>query len=75
MLFASIVFMDSFNRTPDKSAALGANLFGASLGGMLESLSFVTGVRALILLVALGYLGSLLALGALRPGRSASRPA
>lgn len=58
VLFAGLIFIDSFSKTADKSAALGSNLFGASLGGMLESVSFITGMRALIILVAVLYLCS-----------------
>jgi spermidine synthase len=61
VLFAGLIFIDSFSKTEEKSAALGANLFGASLGGMLESMSFVTGMRALIILVAVLYLCSYVA--------------
>lgn len=66
VLFAGLIFIESFSKTDEKSAALGANLFGASLGGMLESMSFVTGMRALIILVAVLYLCSYVAV---RPHR------
>lgn len=61
VLFGSILFIHAFHKTTDKSAALASNLFGASLGGMLESAAFITGIRALMLAVALLYLGSYLA--------------
>jgi len=56
--FAGIIFADSFRRSPDPDAALGSNLLGAGLGGMLESLSFVTGISALLLLVGVLYVVS-----------------
>lgn len=56
MLFSSMVFIDSFDRVGDKSRALGANLFGALVGAMLQTLSFLTGMHFLILLVGAGYL-------------------
>jgi SAM-dependent methyltransferase len=56
VFFAGLIFIRSFAACEDKSRALGSNLIGALAGGLLEALSFVTGVRALILLVALFYL-------------------
>jgi spermidine synthase len=56
VFFAGLIFIRSFAVCADKSRALGSNLIGALVGGLLEALSFVTGIRALILLVALFYL-------------------
>jgi len=39
---------------------LASNLIGALVGGLLESLSFVTGIRALVILVGLFYLAAIL---------------
>ncbi|MCC6493129.1 MAG: methyltransferase domain-containing protein [Pirellulales bacterium] len=58
MLFAGMIFIDSFDRTDDKARALGANLIGSLVGGMLQSLTFVIGIKALLLLVAVSYLGA-----------------
>ena len=55
IFFAGLIFVRSFAVCDDKSRALGSNLIGALVGGLLESLSFVTGIRALIVLVALLY--------------------
>ncbi len=55
MFFAGIVFIRSFAVTPRKDEALGANLVGALLGGLLQSLTFLTGVKALLLVVAAFY--------------------
>lgn len=60
MLFSGIVFIHSFNATPDKGRALGANLFGALVGGLLQSLTFITGMQFLMLLVAALYLTAVL---------------
>ncbi len=49
--FAGLIFIRPFAGCADKSRALGSNLIGALVGGLLESLSFVTGMRALVLLV------------------------
>ena len=60
ILFGGIIFIRSFAACGDKARALGANLLGALVGGLLESLSFVTGIRALILLAAAFYIAALL---------------
>ena len=61
MLFSGIVYVRSFASTPDKSKAIGANLIGALTGGLLQSITFITGIKALVLIVAVFYLLSLLA--------------
>jgi hypothetical protein len=66
VFFAGLIFIRSFAACPDKSRALGSNLIGALVGGLLESLSFVTGIRALVLLVALFYVIAI----ALRPAKT-----
>ncbi|HMP59288.1 MAG TPA: methyltransferase domain-containing protein [Gemmatales bacterium] len=60
MLFSGIVFIKSFAPEPSKDAALGANLFGALVGGLLQSLTFLVGVKALLLIVAGLYVAALL---------------
>lgn len=60
VLFSGLIFIRSFAVCADKARALGSNLIGALCGGLLESLSFVTGLRALVLLVGLFYLIALL---------------
>jgi len=64
MLFSGIIFIRSFAATARKDRALGANLFGALAGGLLQSVTFVTGIRALLLIVAGLYVASFLT----RPG-------
>ena len=64
--FAGMIFIHSFAVYPDKSQALGSNLIGALVGGLLESLSFVTGIRALILLVGIFYMAAIW----IRPGEN-----
>jgi hypothetical protein len=54
MFFAGIIFARWFERTDTPSSALGANLLGAVLGGLLEYLSLIVGLRHLYLL-ALGF--------------------
>lgn len=60
MLFSGIVFIRSFAVAKEKSSALGANLIGALVGALLQSITFITGIKALLLVVACFYLLSLL---------------
>jgi hypothetical protein len=60
MFFSGIIFTSSFASTPNKSNALGANLIGALFGALLQSVTFITGIKALLLIVAAFYLLSLL---------------
>jgi SAM-dependent methyltransferase len=55
ILFSGIAFIKAFARVKHKDVALGANLLGALVGGVLQSLSFLVGMKALLLLVALFY--------------------
>jgi SAM-dependent methyltransferase len=58
MLFSGIIFIRSFASVPAKDKALGANLFGSLCGGLLQSITFVIGIKALLLLVAGLYLAA-----------------
>jgi spermidine synthase len=69
VFFAGIVFVSSFAKAHFQGSALGSNLFGSLAGGLLESLSLWFGLRSLIVLAAVIYAGSALAL--LWPTRSA----
>jgi hypothetical protein len=61
IFFAGLVFSGTFKRSPLSSAAFGANLVGAMVGGFAEYLSMATGRRSLVLVVIGAYLVSLLA--------------
>jgi spermidine synthase len=50
VFFAGLLFATEFQATDSPSAALGANMLGAVAGGLLENLSLVIGIRALLLL-------------------------
>jgi hypothetical protein len=63
--FAGMIFSSAFAQAPDRPSALASNLLGAMVGGMLEALSFVLGVKAL-LVVALALYMLALASGRLR---------
>ena len=60
MLFSGVVFIRSFTAVARKDQALGANLIGALVGGLLQSVTFVTGIRALLLIVAALYVAAIL---------------
>jgi spermidine synthase len=69
MLFSGIIFIRSFATVPARNLALGANLIGALVGGVLQSVTFVTGIKALLLIVAALYIGAWLT----APTRNADR--
>ncbi|HEV3165182.1 MAG TPA: hypothetical protein VGZ22_14240 [Isosphaeraceae bacterium] len=52
ILFSGLIFIRSFAAASAKDVALGANLMGALVGGLLQSVTFLTGVKALLLIVA-----------------------
>jgi hypothetical protein len=56
MLFSGLVFVRSWTAAPRKDAALGANLFGSLAGALLQTVTFVVGIKALLLLTAGLYL-------------------
>jgi hypothetical protein len=62
VFFAGIVFMRSFAESRFSPDALGSNLLGAMVGGMLESLSLWTGIKSLVLLAGILYVASWIAL-------------
>ena len=64
VFFAGTIFIQSFSKAGFKGEALGANLMGALMGGLLESISFWTGIRFLVLLAGALYLGSYMAMRA-----------
>jgi NADH:ubiquinone oxidoreductase subunit 2 (subunit N) len=50
VMFAGILFSAEFREATSPSAALNANVMGAVLGGLLENLSLLFGLRALLLI-------------------------
>jgi hypothetical protein len=58
IFLANLVFAQRFEVTASSTSAFGANLLGAMLGGVLEYSALLVGYRALIVLVALIYLGA-----------------
>ena len=58
--FAGIIFAKSYAAARFDSAALSSNILGALCGGIVESLSFWTGIRSLVLVALIFYLFSAL---------------
>ena len=54
--FAGLVFISSFKAVGFKAEAFGANLLGSLVGGLLESASYATGIKALVIMAAFLYL-------------------
>jgi hypothetical protein len=73
VFFAGIVFIKSFALAGFSPEALGSNLLGAMVGGMLESASLWTGIRSLSILAAILYIASWIALYVRKPA-DASTP-
>jgi hypothetical protein len=62
VFFAGIIFVRSFEQCGFSGHALGSNLMGAVVGGVLESISFWTGIKSLLILAAILYAASALCL-------------
>ena len=75
VFFAGIIFISSFERVGFRGSALGSNLFGSLLGGLLESSSMWLGLKALTILAALLYLGSAIFLRSMESADAGDREA
>jgi hypothetical protein len=53
--FAGVIFTESFRRFAGRSSAFGANMLGAVAGGLAQNLSFIVGMKALLLIAAVIY--------------------
>jgi hypothetical protein len=76
LFFAGMLFSRTFAGVAESNLALGSNLVGAIVGGACESLSFVIGLNALLMIALLFYTGSLVLLflrGEIRFVRPAER--
>ena len=62
VLFAGVAFSTIFRDSASPAAALGSNLLGALVGGCLEYSSMFVGLRSLVLVALVLYLGVLLTL-------------
>lgn len=72
VFFAGVVFTETFRRCERKSSAFGANIVGAVAGGLAQNVSFIVGVKALLLLAAVFYVSTALC-GMLGQGQAAPR--
>ncbi|MBZ5546474.1 MAG: hypothetical protein LAO22_00735 [Acidobacteriia bacterium] len=55
VFFAGLLFASEFRAVESPAAALGANMLGAVVGGLLENLSLIIGMKALLLVAAVLY--------------------
>ena len=67
VFFAGILFATEFQAAESPSAALGANMLGAVVGGLLENLSLVLGMKALLIVAVVLYCFAGLGLRATAP--------
>jgi hypothetical protein len=56
MLFAGVIFAESFRDARNPDLAFGSNIAGSVLGGLAESFSMLLGFQYLLLLAMLFYL-------------------
>src|ERR1700719_4697882 len=52
VFFAGVIFAETFRRAENKSSAFGSNILGAVAGGLAQNISFVIGLKALLLMAA-----------------------
>ena len=55
VFFAGVIFTSSFSRYEEKSAAFGANIVGAVAGGLAQNVSFIFGMKALLIFASVFY--------------------
>ncbi len=73
VFFAGLLFAAEFRATDTPASALGANMLGAVVGGLLENTSLVFGMKALLLIAAILYALAGVGLRGLTPGGSTAR--
>jgi hypothetical protein len=69
IFFAGIIFSSTFRNAESPSAAFGANLIGAMIGGFCEYLCMAVGSHRLSMLVFAAYLGSMLVMARVERSR------
>ncbi len=62
LFFAGVIFASSIRRVFGVEAAFASNMLGSCIGGMLESTSFIFGLKAVVLVAILLYAASAIAL-------------
>jgi SAM-dependent methyltransferase len=73
VFFAGLLFAAEFRAADSPGAALGANMLGAVVGGLLENASLVVGMKALLLFAALLYVLAGVGFRGLRPRSSPAK--
>jgi len=73
IFFAGLLFASEFRLAKSPAVALGANILGAVVGGLLENLSLIIGLKALLLVAALLYCLAAVGLRGL-PSKAAPAP-
>ena len=63
VLCAGLLFGSAIKRSTSLARDYGTNLLGAMVGGVAEYLSLVTGFNALLVIIALCYVGAVVARG------------
>ena len=58
VFFAGTIFTESFRGHAEKSAAFGANIVGAVAGGLAQNVSFIFGMKVLLIFAAFFYAAS-----------------
>jgi hypothetical protein len=66
VFFSGLIFISSFKSVGFQAEAFGSNLLGALFGGLLESLSYLIGIKALVLVAVFLYLLSWVTMGRVR---------
>jgi hypothetical protein len=74
IFFAGLLFASEFRLAKSPAAALGANILGAVVGGLLENLSLIIGLKALLLVAALLYCLAAVGLRGLPSAAAPARP-
>jgi spermidine synthase len=55
VFFAGVIFTERFRRAAGRSSAFGANIVGAVAGGLAQNVSFILGMKMLLVIAALFY--------------------
>jgi len=58
LFLAGIIFTETFRTTSDRSKSFGSNIVGSVSGGLIQNISFVVGIKALLLLAAVLYMAA-----------------
>jgi hypothetical protein len=75
VFFSGLVFVSVWAAAPRRDLALGSNLLGSLVGGLLSMLSMAIGFRALTFLTLAIYLGAFLLIRKQVTGQAAAAPA